>query len=304
MKRLFTSLIILAAIVSVHAQYSDDFNGSLDTSRISGSPDRAAFSFSNSNGHWNITSATGHGEWVYFVWEFSDTLDFSDPQLKPVITITGRATEAMVLTAELTDVNGKVTDALVESTHPGFKFEFTAESGTVNTSFSYDFTGQFDDIHGNPANGQAQGAVDSTQIVGVRFRINAGFGSQAYIGQKQTYDKAFGGSGGAELSIDQIAIGEVVEGVNDKTALESSSVFPNPITDFGTISYHLRSFADVEITISNMLGEQLSSVTYKKGTGEHTHKMDVTNLEEGVYFVAFYANGRPFKLEKVYVNNQ
>lgn len=304
MKRLFTTLFVLAAVASTEAQYIDNFDDALDTSRISGSPDRAAFTFSNSSSHWNITSATGHGEWVYFIWEFSETLDFSDPQMKPVLTLTGRATEAMVLTAELTDVNGKVTDALGESTNPGFKFEFTAESGTENSVFTYDFSGQFNDIHGNPANGQPQGEVDSTQIVGIRFRINAGFGSQAYVGVNQTYNQAFGALGGAELSIDKINIGEVVDGLSDYTAFESSAFFPNPVTNFGTISYDLKSFADVEIKVSNILGEQINSIQARQGAGGHTHKMDMSNFEEGVYFVSFYADGQPFKLEKVYVSKK
>ena len=73
----------------------------------------------------------------------------------------------------------------------------------------------------------------------------------------------------------------------DVELVNTLSVFPNPVVDQLTIAFEMEKTNDMEISIVNMLGQQVHSLgmnTY--AAGEQVVDIDVNNLESGIYFVS------------------
>ncbi len=68
--------------------------------------------------------------------------------------------------------------------------------------------------------------------------------------------------------------------------------FPNPVRDKTYFKFELKSSKQVEIRLFDLLGNKkraISEKVYEKGI--HEVEMDVSGLEEGVYFYKFYVDG-------------
>jgi len=91
------------------------------------------------------------------------------------------------------------------------------------------------------------------------------------------------------------------DGVSVVGAVETTSVItqsielfqnvPNPVMDNTNISFYLPEDANVRLTVSNTLGQEimtLSDSSFLKGM--HTVEMDATSLSTGVYFYKLEAN--------------
>ena len=68
---------------------------------------------------------------------------------------------------------------------------------------------------------------------------------------------------------------------------------PNPVMDITSISFYLPEDANVRLTVSNTLGQEimtLSDSSFSKGM--HSVNMDATSLTTGVYFYKLEANKR------------
>ena len=100
------------------------------------------------------------------------------------------------------------------------------------------------------------------------------------------------------LEIDNIFI---KDGVSVIGSVETTSVItqemelfqnvPNPVIDITSISFYLPQDANVRLTVSNTLGQEimtLSDSSFLKGM--HTIDMDATSLSTGVYFYKLEAN--------------
>ena len=78
-------------------------------------------------------------------------------------------------------------------------------------------------------------------------------------------------------------------GLNDSGAKPSSFTleqnFPNPFNPSTTITYSLSSASQVELTLYNLLGEQISRlVSDYQEPGVYSHPLDATHLSSGTYF--------------------
>ena len=74
-------------------------------------------------------------------------------------------------------------------------------------------------------------------------------------------------------------------------AMELFQNVPNPVIDNTSISFYLPEDANVRLTVSNTLGQEimtLSDSSFLKGM--HTVEMDATSLSTGVYFYKLEAN--------------
>ena len=93
----------------------------------------------------------------------------------------------------------------------------------------------------------------------------------------------------------------IKDGVSVVGAVEITSVVtqvmelfqnvPNPVVDNTSISFYLPEDANVRLTVSNTLGQEimtLSDSSFLKGM--HTVEMDATSLSTGVYFYKLEAN--------------
>lgn len=80
-------------------------------------------------------------------------------------------------------------------------------------------------------------------------------------------------------------------GVKDVENFTSVNAYPNPASGTATISFNLKEAANVNITISNTLGQVLKTQSLGKVTNGST-KFDVSDLSTGVYFYTVEANGQ------------
>src|SRR5688572_4102183 len=63
------------------------------------------------------------------------------------------------------------------------------------------------------------------------------------------------------------------------------NLYPNPTADKVTFEYTLKENAPVELTITNVIGSKVKSVSFgKQNVGVHKQALNVANLKAGVYF--------------------
>ena len=73
--------------------------------------------------------------------------------------------------------------------------------------------------------------------------------------------------------------------------LELFQNVPNPVMDNTSISFYLPEDANVRLTVSNTLGQEIMTLSDSSFTkGMHTVDMDATSLSTGVYFYKLEAN--------------
>lgn len=123
-------------------------------------------------------------------------------------------------------------------------------------------------------------------ITNQRFKKNAS--SLIYTADDQTWyingvafavDATFGAS---TVSVNNL--------VNQNFTIDQ--IYPNPAADFSTLSFSLKSAGKAEVVITDMRGRQIQSTNLGMlEMGKHEHKIDVSNLSSGLYFVEFRHNG-------------
>jgi hypothetical protein len=109
---------------------------------------------------------------------------------------------------------------------------------------------------------------------------------------------------GNNLYIDNINIEtSMATGVNEVSSIANSlNVYPNPFTNEATVEFALAESDIVNITMHNVLGETVSSTVYgSMNTGEHSIKLDGSNLDAGIYFITLNA-GQNKITKKVIIN--
>jgi hypothetical protein len=85
-------------------------------------------------------------------------------------------------------------------------------------------------------------------------------------------------------------------GLNDikNNAFAVSNVYPNPAysSDKTVFAFNLKESANVNVTITNLVGQQVKVAINKNFTaGEHAEFLDITGMKAGVYFVTMTVNG-------------
>ncbi|MBS7787869.1 T9SS type A sorting domain-containing protein [Flavobacterium sp. CYK-55] len=65
----------------------------------------------------------------------------------------------------------------------------------------------------------------------------------------------------------------------------SIKVYPNPSNDQVTLQYILSQQSQVHISITNSLGQLISSRTEKNNSGEQNQTIDLTSFSQGIYFI-------------------
>ncbi|HEY0031001.1 MAG TPA: S8/S53 family peptidase [Bacteroidia bacterium] len=82
--------------------------------------------------------------------------------------------------------------------------------------------------------------------------------------------------------------------------LEMQNVYPNPATNQLNIVYN--SYEVVEISISNVLGQEVKRIKGDTGTkGIQQSKVDISGMNKGVYFVSIYSGNKQSNVMKVIV---
>ncbi|MFM7023562.1 MAG: T9SS type A sorting domain-containing protein [Flavobacteriales bacterium] len=251
--------------------YSNDFSTAPSPS---GS---GAFTHASDGSNWTITAA-GHGEWDQFDIVFDTPLDFSVSGNKPIVSIKASTTQTVGFEVLLVDENGHITDKPLDL--PGQPLFFNIKAGDPVKAFSYDFTGQFEDHYGNA--GSAQGAVDSTKITSIRFKINPGWASSAYtyrVGEADAaeYKKALNGT----ITIDKLQIGAALANSVKTLSNEIVSVYPNPSN--GLVNVNLNKNSElVTVSVSNVLGQEI----FTSSTNQSNIVIDLSGKTAGIYYIS------------------
>jgi len=91
---------------------------------------------------------------------------------------------------------------------------------------------------------------------------------------------------------DTIYVIDSVNVVNDYYTENTISIFPNPAIDFVMVTLSVVEPSDVNVSISDMLGNKVYCLERESlDTGFHTKKLDVSRLDNGIYFLRISSNG-------------
>jgi Secretion system C-terminal sorting domain len=103
--------------------------------------------------------------------------------------------------------------------------------------------------------------------------------------------------------LDIPSIGEYIElldlitGINDITypiGLKVN-VFPNPTNNILNLAFNLSENDDIHLTIHNTKGQLINTIDQgKKTVGSYSYQIDLTNRENGVYFLTLMINGKKY----------
>jgi len=116
-------------------------------------------------------------------------------------------------------------------------------------------------------------AYTGNNEVMIAFKGTSAYGNNLYIDDIQV--------------LDQRAIG-----IGENEALVNSSVYPNPSNGVSVLSVDLKEQADVNVHVYNSLGEVvIASTTYQLAAGNSIINLDLSNLDNGAYFVNMEING-------------
>lgn len=78
--------------------------------------------------------------------------------------------------------------------------------------------------------------------------------------------------------------------VEDITELEGLSLYPNPADDLAIVQLNLKEEANIAITVTNAVGQVVSSRDYGKMTGENLFPIPTVQYNSGLYFVQIKVN--------------
>ena len=105
-------------------------------------------------------------------------------------------------------------------------------------------------------------------------------------------DESYNVVGNAVLDVDLIeASTQGMPEIPSAPATLSLSAYPNPFSDFTTISYTLPSEGKVNLEISSILGKKMATlVNESQAAGEHSVKFDTQCPPPGVYTATLKLN--------------
>jgi PKD repeat protein len=84
----------------------------------------------------------------------------------------------------------------------------------------------------------------------------------------------------------------VLAGIDELTTFSSLSVYPNPATNAVSLNVNSsKAYSDCQLSINNMLGQNVYAKSIDLASGSNTVNMDITNLTAGVYFISLQ-NGK------------
>ena len=83
----------------------------------------------------------------------------------------------------------------------------------------------------------------------------------------------------------------VTSGITETISEGDFILFPNPITNKGTLQLNIEKTMSLEIGIYDVLGKKVQQIENNKYLkGIHNISFDTTNLESGTYFIKYQSN--------------
>jgi hypothetical protein len=90
-------------------------------------------------------------------------------------------------------------------------------------------------------------------------------------------------------------------GIHEEKAASAfiSDAYPNPVSTDFSVSYHMNSFANSQITITDILGKRVKEVKLTEKEGTVT--INTTQLREGIYFYSLIVNNQVTATKKIVI---
>ena len=116
---------------------------------------------------------------------------------------------------------------------------------------------------------------------------------------KSSDNNAFGMKTPAFFSIDNFVIQSTV-GVNELSNSSNLSLYPNPANQYAILNYESNTITELNVTIFDITGKEVQHQSTPTSIGNNSLKLDIENLESGVYFVTITdeKNSKKIKLIK------
>lgn len=118
------------------------------------------------------------------------------------------------------------------------------------------------------------------------------FGSAVLGGDIYVFGGGIGPIGNATF-LDKVEKYQIVSAIHEASPFGNNiqRVFPNPFSGQTTVSYQLDQTAEVELSIYDLYGRQVSTlVSGRQSAGEHSVVFDGKNLPKGVYLCGLQLN--------------
>ncbi|RLD52913.1 MAG: hypothetical protein DRJ05_16990, partial [Bacteroidetes bacterium] len=80
-----------------------------------------------------------------------------------------------------------------------------------------------------------------------------------------------------------------------------SSAYPNPASTFVSLDYDLKDMNGAKLVVYNLLGSAVKDIQITEDIGKI--KMDVTDLDEGIYFYSLLVDNKTVKTQKLVVRH-
>jgi len=114
---------------------------------------------------------------------------------------------------------------------------------------------------------------------------------------------------GADASTEDVVLNVKYDpsvGVENEKKLPSdyklSQNFPNPFNPSTTISYELKSSADVEIIVRDVLGQKVKEISQGyQSPGKYNLPFNANNLSSGTYLYSLIVDGKPIETKEMMV---
>ncbi len=90
-------------------------------------------------------------------------------------------------------------------------------------------------------------------------------------------------------------------GLDELSNIGSVAVFPNPSFGVVTLSLNLLTQSDINLSVQNVLGKEIYKNNLKQSTGQVSHKINLSNVGSGVYFIHVNVGGEKL-IRKVIIN--
>ena len=87
------------------------------------------------------------------------------------------------------------------------------------------------------------------------------------------------------IEIDTVGLFGTSVSVNDIKNTTQFTVYPNPANDYTSIAISLDKTEKVILTIVDLLGKEISKEEKVLFSGKNTERLDVSNFQNGVYFI-------------------
>lgn len=106
---------------------------------------------------------------------------------------------------------------------------------------------------------------------------------------------------GTNFFVDDITLETcVVAGINTLDDIPVVSILPNPATDVINLNMTAQDADNVKVEISNSMGQNVLVKSLGSISGRVSHKLDVSKVSSGVYFVRI-SSGKGIRIEKIVI---